>query len=362
MGNHQIGHRVGEIPPRGIHGKVGEWEHRERLDGSSFGPGEPDACRDCGEYDHHCDQGRNRCPAANPAGGVGGGGRRRGDGCERLGKLRCSREPVRRRLRQCAANHRFNGCGNRPPNGRNVGRLGHEMLVEHALRRRPRERRFTRQHLVEHAPETVNVGPTVEWPAPRGLFRAHVDRRADGHAGRGQLLATRFADPSRDPEIAHHRLPGHQHDVLGFDVAMDDVVAVRIGQRTRYLPSDLGGVVDGELFLAVEPVTQGLSLDIRHDVVEEAVGFPRIVEGQDVGVRESRSDLDLAHEAVGAEHRGELGSQHLDRDGAMMLEIAAEIHRGHPAATELVLDRVTPGQGGSQVGEKVGHARLPAPF
>src|ERR1041384_4395391 len=118
-------------------------------------------------------------------------------------------------------------------------------------------------------------------PAPARLFGAHVDRGPDGHSGRGQLLATSFADPSGDPEIAHHRLPGHQHDVLGLDVAMDDVTAVRMGQRTRYLPSDLRGVVDGELFLAVEPVTQGLAFDIRHDVVEEAVGFPRIVEGQD---------------------------------------------------------------------------------
>jgi hypothetical protein len=291
----------------------------------------------------------------------GRGGRRPDDGGERLGTLRRGREPVRRRLRQRAANHGVDGCGHRPANSRNVGRVGHEMLVQHALRGRPRERWLASEHLVEDAPETVYVAPTVELPAPGCLFRAHVDRGADGHARRGQLLATRFAYPSRDPEIAHHRLPGHQHDVLGFDVAMDDVVAVRIGQRTRYLPSDLRGVVDGELFLAVEPVTQGLAFDIRHDVVEEAVGFPRIVEGQDVGVRESRGDLDLAHEALGAEHGGELGSQHLDRDGTMMLEIPPEVHGGHAAATEFILDRVTPRQGGSQAGEQVGH-EIPGPI
>src|SRR2546426_681789 len=226
---------------------------------------------------------------------------------------------------------------------------------------RPRERRFTRQHLVEHAPETVNVGPTVDWPAPRRLFRAHVDRGAHRHPGRGQLLATSGAYTSRDPEIAHHRLPRDQQDVLGLDVAMDYVMAMRIGQGTRHLSSDLGGVVDGELFLSVESVPEGYALDIWHDVIEEAVGFPRIVKGQDVRVRESRGDLDFAHEALGAERRGELGPQHLDRDGAMMLEIPAEVHRGHPTATEFALDRVTPDEGGSQAGEQVGHERLRIP-
>src|SRR5436309_9658851 len=143
---------------------------------------------------------------------------------------------------------------------------------------------------------------------------------------------------------------------------MDHVMAMSVGQGTRHLPSDLSGVVDGELSLSVESVPQGFSLDVWHDVVEEAVGFPRIVEGQDVWVSESRGDLDFAYEALGAERRGELGPQHLDCDGAMMLEIPAEIHRSHPTATEFVLDCVTPDEGGSQAGEQVGHGRAPDPI
>src|SRR6267143_3378567 len=131
---------------------------------------------------------------------------------------------------------------------------------------------------------------------------------------------------------------------------MDHVMAMSIGQGTRHLPSDLSGVVDGELLLSVESVPEGFSLDVWHDVVEGPVGFSRIVEGQDVRVSESGGDLDFAYEALGAERLGELGPQHLDRDGAMMLEIPAEIHGGHPTTTEFAFDRVTPDEGGSQAG------------
>jgi len=53
----------------------------------------------------------------------------------------------------------------------------------------------------------------------------------------------------------------------------------------------------------------------------------------------------LAQEPIGAEDGGELGAQHLERDGAVVLKIARAIDRGHPAAAELTLDRVTAREG-----------------
>src|SRR5438034_8924724 len=44
-----------------------------------------------------------------------------------------------------------------------------------------------------------------------------------------------------------------------------------------------------------------------------------------------------------------------------MLEILGEIDRGHPSAAQLVLDRVTVSQGGSQTGEKIGHVAAQKP-
>ena len=66
-------------------------------------------------------------------------------------------------------------------------------------------------------------------------------------------------------------------------------------------------------------------------------------------------DFDLANEAVGTEYRRKLGLQHLDRDWAMVLAVVGKVHGRHPAAAELALDRVPPGEGGADFGEHVRH-------
>src|SRR2546422_6083772 len=44
---------------------------------------------------------------------------------------------------------------------------------------------------------------------------------------------------SRDPEIAHHGMAGFEEDVLRLDVAMHDIMAVRVAQGVRNLARDL---------------------------------------------------------------------------------------------------------------------------
>ncbi len=51
-------------------------------------------------------------------------------------------------------------------------------------------------------------------------------------------------------------------------------------------------------------------------------------------------ETDLAQEPLGAEDGCKLGTEHLERHRAVVLEVASEIDRGHPAATEFALDRV----------------------
>ncbi len=55
---------------------------------------------------------------------------------------------------------------------------------------------------------------------------------------------------------------------------------------------------------------------------------------------ELRRQPDLALKPLGAERRGELRVQDLERDGAIVLVVDGEIDRGHAAATELALDPV----------------------
>ena len=57
------------------------------------------------------------------------------------------------------------------------------------------------------------------------------------------------------------------------------------------------------------PVPEGLTLDVRHHVVEEPVGFTRIEERQDVRMLQIGGGLDLLDKPLGPERRGEFGLQ-----------------------------------------------------
>ena len=51
-----------------------------------------------------------------------------------------------------------------------------------------------------------------------------------------------------------------------------------------------------------------------------------------------RRDLDLGEESLGAEHGAELGVEHLERDVAVVSDVAREIDGGHAARADLALD------------------------
>jgi hypothetical protein len=135
-----------------------------------------------------------------------------------------------------------------------------------------------------------------------------------------------------------------QQDVLRLDVAVDHAVAVRVIQRIGHLGRDLDRFLDAELLLAVELGAEGFPFDVRHDVVQEALGRAGIEEWEDVRVLERGGGLDLLDEPLGAEHGGELGFQDLDGDLAVVLQVLCEVDRGHAARAELALDAVAVGE------------------
>jgi len=44
------------------------------------------------------------------------------------------------------------------------------------------------------------------------------------------------------------------------------------------------GLVQGECALSFESVAEAVTVHVRHDQMEEAVGLPRVEEGQNVGM------------------------------------------------------------------------------
>ena len=68
-----------------------------------------------------------------------------------------------------------------------------------------------------------------------------------------------------------------------------------------------------------------------------------------VGVLQVGGGLDLLHEPLAPSTAGSSGAEDLDGDVAGVFEVLGETDRGHAALTDLPLDLVAAGQGGSQV-------------
>ena len=137
-------------------------------------------------------------------------------------------------------------------------------------------------------------------------------------------------------------MPVLEHDVARLDVAVDDVVPVRMAQRARCLACNAQRLGDGEAAFARDPIPQRLAVDIAHDVERPAaarrVGVDK---GHDVGMAEQRRRLDFADEPLARNGQCEIGRENFDRDRpTMVLQVAGEIYRGGSTVAELALDSV----------------------
>ena len=162
-------------------------------------------------------------------------------------------------------------------------------------------------------------------------------------------------------EIGDDRLAVLEQDVLRLDVAVDHALAVGVVQGERHLARDPQGDGHGELALPLEPAAQRFAAQVRHDVVEQAVGHAGIEQRQDVRMGEPGNDADLAQEPLGLDRGGELRMHHLEGDVAVVPEVVREIHGGGAApaqedwaAVGLPLDAIAVGQG---CGETFGHRK-----
>ena len=116
------------------------------------------------------------------------------------------------------------------------------------------------------------------------MFGRHVGRGADHKPRLGEFVSARGADRARDAEIGDDCMTTGQHDVLWLDVAMHDVMAVRIGQRVGDLARDLKGIIERQLRLPLQPLAEGFAFHERHHIKQQAVHDPRIVNRKNVGV------------------------------------------------------------------------------
>ena len=282
--------------------------------------------------------------------------RRGGRRIQGLGEQRRGRVAVGRDLRERAQHRTLYRVGNRAPHDRRRRHHVQRVARDDRLSGGARERRLAHQHLVHDAREAVFVAAPVDFVRASGLLGAHVRRRPEDGAGLGEVPAlSRRAHRAGDTEVRHHGRAARQHDVLGLDVAVHHPVAVRVGQRARHLGGDAERVFLGQLFLARQAVAQGFPFDVRHDVIEEAGRGAGVVQRQDVGMLQPGGGLDLAQKPLGAERRGELGVEDLDRHRSVVLQVLRQKHRRHAPTTQLPLDRVAVSEGLTEGVEQIGH-------
>ena len=152
----------------------------------------------------------------------------------------------------------------------------------------------------------------------------------------------------RDPEIEQLGASGRQHDVGGFQIAMDDAVAVRVGERIGNLNRVAQDLVQGQC-AASDPLGQRFALEILHDDELDAVLLTDVIQGTDVRMIDLGDGARLAGKALGPGGRARAGRQHLERHGAIEARIAGAIHLPHSAGAKRAGDFISAQTGaGSQ--------------
>ena len=202
------------------------------------------------------------------------------------------------------------------------------------------ERDLAREQLERHAADRVEVRPRADVLRHRLLGR-HVGRRADRRARRGQEGARlHLRRRLGDAEVGDLHAPVRgDHQVLGLEVAVDDAVLLRVGEPGEQALEHAADLRQGHL---ADVRAQRAALDVLHRDVRRAVVLEVVVHGDDVRMAQRAGHARLAQEALGERRVGGVeGAQLLERDEAVQVGLARQVHERHAAAPQLAQDLVS---------------------
>ena len=139
------------------------------------------------------------------------------------------------------------------------------------------------------------------------------------------------------------------HRVRGLDVAVHDLLLVRVGERLAHLRRARGATPLGAIAPAAHDLLQRVAVDVLHRDVVDAVLLAGVVDRHDVRVVELRGALGLAQEVL---QRLRIllqrVGQHLERDDAVEHGVLGLVDDAHAAAAELAEDLVAARLGGAR--------------
>ena len=224
------------------------------------------------------------------------------------------------------------------------------------LRARARERRLTREHLVEYRRERVDVRARIDSFLPARLLRAHIlggthrDSRPRNRRPTGSGAA--LEEDLGDAEVAHHRVSAGEQDVAGLDIAVNHPALMRVFQGIAHFGSDADRLLHREWSVALQPIVQRFALHVFHHIEEQAVGLIGFEQRHDVGVGELCGEQDFPLEPAAAEIGAGRGRQHFDGHPPAEFHVGGEVDGGHAAAAQLPRDGVAAREGAGQAVEQ----------
>ena len=184
------------------------------------------------------------------------------------------------------------------------------------------------------------VGAAVDLPRASRLLWTHVGGSSEQRTTQSDALFPGVEHRLGDAEVHHHRFTLVHHDVLGLDVAVDDILAVCVVERRRDREGVADRFVDWELILALESLAQRLAFDVRHDVIEKPFDLAGIEERKDVRMIETRDDSDLAEKPLRPDRLGESGVKNFESYDALVFGVLREADGSHPTPTELAVNGI----------------------
>ena len=200
------------------------------------------------------------------------------------------------------------------------------------------ERHLPGKHVIEGAAEGIDVAANIRSSAVARLLGSDVVHRADGSAG-ARHLAVDVIHAPRQTEIG--KLDEGlavflgQDKVRRLDVAMDNALPVRHGQRAGRLDHELARFLGVKADLLVDVLMKILARDVLHGQVVQAVVLADLIERDDVLVEEFGGIFGYLREAF--DHLGlvgQVGGQDLESDLAAEIEMACPENRPHAAGAD----------------------------
>ena len=186
------------------------------------------------------------------------------------------------------------------------------------------------QHFIEHHAGGIDIGAGVR-PVTAGLLGRDVVHTAQSFLGHGLAVGQ-----ACNTEIGHldAAVPQH-HDILRFDVPVDDAAAVGVAESAHDLDDEVQRLPPIHFTTPLHILLEGDAVDELHDDIVQLVTAGHVIHRDDVGVGQLSDSQRLIVEAA-AEFRTVRQVAFEDLDGNQTIQPVALglIDVGHAAPAD----------------------------